>query len=159
MDINNTDKTEKNSNKFLMEYYDVIHNLKNTGGLNTIETDNNNTSTMSITTDPTIIPTYIEPKPVSNEIKNVDVYDEQKPAKINNLLDYILLHLQSPILLVICYFIFQISFVKSTISNLLPSFFIKDGNINIFGLIITSLLFASTFIVLEKTVKRFQEIE
>ena len=64
--------------------------------------------------------------------------------------DVIYDELHTPIMLAALYFMFQLPFVRLTLSRTIPAMFAQDGNLNIYGYIGTSLLFAGVYYGLSK---------
>lgn len=70
-------------------------------------------------------------------------------------IDKIYEEIQTPILLAVMYFIFQLPLVKKTLLRMLPLLFKDDGNMNLSGYIAKSTLFALVYYALTVTMKYF----
>ena len=112
--------------------------------------------TEQLTNDVQVQPNYI-PQPVSIDYINDDINDYYKVEKNHNSLDSIYDELQSPLLLAVLYFLFQLPFFKKIIFKYLPFFCHTDGNYNFNGLIFTCALFGFIYYSLSKTVKSFSK--
>ena len=64
-------------------------------------------------------------------------------------------NMQTPVLLAILYFIFQLPIVKQTVFRLVPSLFRKDGTPNLYGYITHSVSFASVYVAIILTLQYF----
>ena len=118
-------------------------------------------NTTSISTDPQIQPNYVPP-PINNidYIKNyeqtsdiIDHYDKNMARQ--HSIDEMYNEIQTPLLLVVLYFLFQLPFVKKHLYSYFPVLFSKDGNLNINGLLFTSTLFGLLFYILNKITEQF----
>ena len=114
-----------------------------------------------LTQDPEIQPSFIpNTKYQDDYIKNNENREqimkqhEEKNKKEENY-DILFNNLQTPILLAVIYFIFQLPIVKQTTFRLLPSLFKKDGTSNLNGYIFHSVSFAVTYQALMLTLEYF----
>jgi hypothetical protein len=112
--------------------------------------------TTQFTQDVQIKPNYIPaPKQTNDYIKEemeADLNNENEKAKINysNSIfgekgQNIYAELQTPLLLSILFFIFQMPFFKNKIMEFFPFLFINDGNYSINGYILISILFGVVY--------------
>lgn len=118
-------------------------------------------NTTNISTDPQIQPNYV-PAPVNNidYIKNYDqtsdiVHNYDTNMSRQHSIDEMYNEIQTPLLLVVLYFLFQLPFVKKHLYSYFPVLFSKDGNFNINGLLFTSILFGLLFYILNKITQQF----
>jgi hypothetical protein len=118
-------------------------------------------NTNSLASDPQVMPNYV-PQPMQDYIRN----NEQTSDMINNYntskqtnssLDDMYNEIQTPLLLAVLYFLFQLPFFKKTVFKYLPFFCNTDGNYNFNGLIFTCALFGFIYYSLSKTVKNFSK--
>ena len=116
--------------------------------------------------DEQIQPNYIPKSTVQNDYvrehedtteKNMREYEQKKRQE--NRLDMIFTELQTPILIAILFFIFQMPVVNTMIFKKFSflSIYNMDGNFNLSGLLFKSLLFASAFYSITKTMKFLSE--
>ncbi len=94
---------------------------------------------------------YIEEDEENDDI--IDTYN--KRAATESSLDYLYDEMQSPLLISILYFLFQLPFFKRYLFKYIPALFSKDGNINLSGYTFTSALFGLIYYLLSKTMAQF----
>ena len=78
----------------------------------------------------------------------------QKEQQANSL-DNFYNNLQTPILIAILYFLFQLPVVRKNIFKFAPALFSKDGNPNLIGYVINSAIFASLYFSMTKGIQYF----
>uniref|UniRef100_A0A6C0DLU9 Uncharacterized protein n=1 Tax=viral metagenome TaxID=1070528 RepID=A0A6C0DLU9_9ZZZZ len=116
--------------------------------------------------DEQIQPNYIPKSTVKNDYvreyedtteKNMREYEQKK--RHENRLDMIFTELQTPLLIAILFFIFQMPIINTMIFKKFSflSIYTMDGNFNIYGLLFKSLLFASLFYSITKSMKFLSE--
>jgi hypothetical protein len=94
---------------------------------------------------------YIREQQNNEEIIREYARRQQKTDSLDNMYN----ELQIPILLAVLYFIFQLPVVRKNVFKFLPSLFSKDGNPNLSGYIINSIIFATLYFALTKGMKYF----
>lgn len=146
-------------------YNELIAGLQNASqqGQTDLPDRNIPQQTTNFTTDETIQQNYIpeseDNKYVENEITNQDVinYNNNLESQTNNF-DNIYQELQQPILIAILYFLFQLPIIQKYLYKIIPGLFKSDGNPNIFGYILNSLLFSVIFYALLKGLDYFSSL-
>jgi hypothetical protein len=122
-------------------------------------------TTDSITNDAQIQPNYI-PEPNKNQIKedyinqmqnsqqstNEIIDEHNKKTNFSNSLDNLYEEIQTPLLLAILFFIFQLPIFKKYLFIYLPFLFFNDGNYNLKGYVIISILFGCIYYFSNKVV-------
>ena len=111
--------------------------------------------------DPQIHPNYIPQ--VSNNVDYISNQDSHSEMinKYNmqvdhrNSLDDMYNEIQTPLLLAVLYFLFQLPFFRRFLFNYFPLLFSNDGNYNINGFIFCSILFGLLFYTLNKITNHF----
>ena len=109
---------------------------------------------------------HMQPNYVPQERENTDyITDHQTNEEIirrhtqkeqsTNSLDQFYNNLQTPILIAILYFMFQLPVVRKNIFKFMPSLFSKDGNPNLMGYVINSAIFASLYFSMTKGIHYF----
>ncbi len=103
---------------------------------------------------PNFVPTkenvdYIGLQQSPQEIVNENT---KKKNKDENM-DIIYSNLQTPLLLAVLYFLFQMPIVKQTTLRFMPAMFRKDGNPNLYGYLVNSASFAGTYYTLMLTLQ------
>lgn len=118
-------------------------------------------TTNGITTDPYVQPNYIpqiveQPDYIKNHETNEDMINNyNKNQRNNNSLDEMYSEIQTPLLLAVLYFLFQLPFFRKNLFTYFPVLFSTDGNFNINGFIFTSILFGLIFYMLNKITTHF----
>ena len=118
-------------------------------------------TTNNLSADPQVIPNYIPPPPQNMDyIKNYEqtsdmINQYNKGKQMNDSLDDMYNEIQTPILLSVLYFLFQLPFFKRFFYTYIPFLFSNDGNYNINGYLFTSVLFGLLFHLLMKTTSYF----
>lgn len=84
---------------------------------------------------------YIQEHQTNEQIINSQMQQHIKKNKFDTIFD----ELQTPILLGILYFIFQLPVIQKQMCKIIPSLFNNDGNPNLSGYLFTSSLFASVY--------------
>jgi hypothetical protein len=92
---------------------------------------------------------YIREQQTNDDIIRAQAHKQETRDSLDNLYD----ELQTPILIGVLYFMFQLPVVQKQILKILPSLFNKDGNPNLSGYIITSMAFAGAYFMLMKGVR------
>lgn len=121
--------------------------------------------------DPALLKTDIETKPnfipqhnvsedyINNlETQNSLLNQNSKEEKKIDTLEEFYNEFQIPLLLGILYFLFQLPIFKKYMKKLLPFIFASDGNLNLNGYLFNSVLFASIFYILFKSVNKLSSI-
>jgi len=78
----------------------------------------------------------------------------QKEQQTNKLDDFYST-IQTPVLIAILYFLFQLPVVRKNLFKFLPSLFSKDGNPNLSGYVVNSAIFAALYFSLTKGIRYF----
>jgi hypothetical protein len=118
-------------------------------------------NTSGISVDPQVVPNYV-PQPPSNQdyIKNYEdtgdiVNNYNRSKQMNDSLDDVYNEIQTPLLLSVLYFLFQLPFFKKILFTYIPFLFSNDGNFNLNGYLFTSVLFGVLFHLLMKITAYF----
>ena len=97
---------------------------------------------------------YIQQYEENNDIVD-DYYDKQKRnASLDSMYD----ELQTPLLLGVLFFLFQLPFFKKYLFAYMPMLFLNDGNYNIYGFVFMSALFAFVYYLLGKIMTNLNNI-
>lgn len=116
--------------------------------------------TQHLAQDPHVQSSYIPPPMASYIIDKEETpetmmhayHEKQKQA---NHLDQIYDEIQTPLLLAILYFLFQLPILRQQVFRFVPFFFLKDGNPNVSGYLFFSALYGLLFYLLNKSIKNF----
>jgi hypothetical protein len=114
-------------------------------------------NTSIIVGDPNVQPNYIPPQPKKDYINDDNLYIDFNRDKNVNSLDNLYDEIQSPLLLGLLYFMFQLPVFKRTFYYYIPFLFNNDGNYNIQGLFFTSFLFGFLYYSLVKLMNNFSK--
>lgn len=120
-------------------------------------------NTGGISADPQVMPNYVPPPPpmpTRDYIANYEQTDDMvnrynKGKRQGDSLDEMYNEIQTPLLLAVLYFLFQLPFFKRFLYHYIPFLFSSDGAYNINGYIFISVLFGSLFHFLMKTTGYF----
>jgi hypothetical protein len=111
--------------------------------------------TQQITQDEQIKPNYIPPPKNENYIENdldfqsliQQAGDKKKESdSMENVYDEI----QTPLFIMVLFFMFNMPFMQKQLLNIMPSFFRNDGHPKLSGYIVKTLIFGSTYYGLSK---------
>jgi hypothetical protein len=118
-------------------------------------------NTQALTQDEHIKPNYVPPPNnvdyINHDMDNTQQYinQYQREEQIKNSLDTAYDEFQTPLLLAVLYFLFQLPIVKKLLFKYIPLLCHSDGNYNLNGLIFASALFGFLYYSLSKTMKQF----
>ena len=113
-------------------------------------------TTHAITSDPQIQANYVPPADSNDDYINDDYDNDEavnnynRTADVKNSLESIYDEIQTPLLLAILYFLFQLPIIRKTLCKYIPLLCNNDGNYNINGLVFTSVIFALIFFAASK---------
>jgi hypothetical protein len=85
--------------------------------------------------------------------KMIDEYN--KNTRQQSSLDDMYNEIQTPLLLAVLYFLFQLPFFRKFLFSYFPVLFSNDGNFNINGFLFSSILFGLLFYTLNKVTNHF----
>ena len=158
--LNSEAQTSNNQNQ-QMHYNSMINDLQKASqsGVTTLPSRDIPMNTNTIVQDEQIKPNYV---PENNNDYINDNINIKTNNNINNdnidMLDNFYNNLQTPILLSILYFIFQLPIFQKYLIKYLPNLFGKDGNKNIYGYIFYSILFGITYIGINQLIIKLNDI-
>jgi hypothetical protein len=118
--------------------------------------------TTNLSNDAQVQPNYV-PLPPQNSVDYIKEYEEtsdmidnyNRNANRQNSLDDMYNEIQTPLLLAVLYFLFQLPFFRKFLYSYFPVLFSNDGNLNINGFGFTSILFGLIFYILNKVTNHF----
>ena len=132
-------------------------------GLTTLPSRDIPQMTNQITQDPQIKPNYI-PQVNNNDYINDEtnandiLKENMRRQNIDSNLDVMYEEFQIPILLAILFFMFQLPVFRTYLFKFLPSLFNKDGNPNLSGYVVNSILFALLYYIIKNMLRYFTTI-
>ncbi len=164
MSINETDSNNSNTNSRSLSLdqttiSQIVNGLQQASiaGATMLPSRDIPQTTHGITSDPQIQANYVPPAETNNDYINDDDYDNDeaihnynRTADVKSSLDSIYDEIQTPLLLAILYFLFQLPIIRKTLCKYIPLLCNNDGNYNINGLVFTSVLFALIFFIFSK---------
>jgi hypothetical protein len=116
-------------------------------------------NTQALSNDPQIQPNYVPQNKIdyiTNNEKTEDIIDSyNKKTNHKNSLDEMYNEIQTPLLLAVLYFLFQLPFFRKFLFRNFPILFSNDGNLNINGFLFTSVIFGFFFYILNKITNQF----
>jgi hypothetical protein len=113
-------------------------------------------NTNNISTDPYVQPNYVPPPQDNTDyIKNYEQTSDMVNARTQDSLDDMYNEIQTPLLLAVIYFLFQLPFFRKFLFGYFPVLFSNDGNMNINGFMFTSALFGLLFYLTNKITTHF----
>ena len=120
------------------------------------------TTTTHLSNDEEVQPNFV-PRPnetnyIDDDQDNDDVINEYN-ARVTkeSQLDAMYNEFQTPILLAILFFLFQLPFFKKNLFTYAPALFMNDGNYNIYGFVFISMFFAFVYYLLSKSAVVFNK--
>jgi len=113
--------------------------------------------------DPQIQPNYV---PETDKIDYINQHDtiqslmqQNKSTKQEqDKLDILYSELQMPIIIMALFFVFQMPFFQKKFQNIFPALFMKDGQHNISGYLVKTLLFGGLFYGINKATHYLSEV-
>jgi hypothetical protein len=118
-------------------------------------------NSIQISNDEQIKANYIPPPQIqedyiqNNETPDYLIEENNRKTRNANFYDMLYNEGQLPLIIALVYFLFQLPAIKRYNKNLLPFMFKIDGNLNLYGYIFNSVLFASMIYVLLKVITKF----
>ena len=137
----------------------IVNGLQqaSSSGMTTLQSRDIPRTTDAIVQDPQIQPNYIPPVKEEDYIKDYTDTEDivsgyKRQENYNNHLDNLYNEIQIPLMIGILYFLFQLPIFKKYLFKYFPILFFKDGNVNIYGYLFTSVLFALFYYLISKVV-------
>ena len=149
-----TDNTNENTsiqNQNLNEFVTGIQKASASGML-TLPSRDIPQDNVHITQDEQIKPNYIPNEAIDDYIKNTETKNEiieenNKKEKNNSFYDKLYNNIHTPLLISLLYFLSTLPIINRAIYKFLPNLFKKDGNNNLIGHIIKSILFGIVYYI------------
>lgn len=145
----------------LNEFVTGIQQASSTGGLELPSRDIPQDQTI-ITHDQNIKPNYIPETNARKYIEDTKTRDEiinnqmnMQQSIINT--DMLFKQYKVPIILIILYFAFQTPTISMLLNKYAPSLFLNEGNMNIMGNVLMSILYASAYLCVENVLELLSE--
>ena len=141
----------------------IVAGLQQAQGATGLPSRDLSTNNNHITQDEQIQPNYIPKTNNTNYIDNDNEFqtliDQSKNKKVEqDRLDVLYDELQTPVIVMILFFFFQLPIFQKTLSKNIPSLFSRDGNPSFSGYLFKTVVFGSVFYGLTKLTKQISEI-
>ena len=151
-----------NQNQDQQNYNEMISSLQKAtlSGQTNLPDRNIPTTTTNLTTDENIQQEHI-PKPsvqfdIENNTTSEDILDHNKKlVKNTSIIENYYQEFHEPILIAVLYFLFQLPIFQKYLYKIIPSLFKSDGNPNVFGYLINSIVFGISFYFIIKGLNFF----
>ena len=141
----------------------IVNGLQqaSSAGLTQLQSRDIPRNTENIIQDPQIQPNYIPPnRETEDYIGDYEDNDEiiskyNRRVEQDSSLDQLYDEIQVPLLICILYFLFQLPIFRRLLFKYFPVLFFRDGNINIYGYLFTSILFGVLYYFISKVTTHF----
>lgn len=151
-----------NQNQDQQNYNEMISSLQKAtlSGQTNLPDRNIPTTTTNLTTDENIQQEHI-PKPsvqfdIENNMTSEDILDHNKKLeKKTSIIENYYQEFHEPILIAVLYFLFQLPIFQKYLYKIIPSLFKSDGNPNVLGYLINSIVFGISFYFIIKGLNYF----
>jgi len=101
---------------------------------------------------------YIEDEEGDEEEVDEMIRKNNKKVRRSELVDRIYDIIQTPLLLAVLYFLFQLPVIRKWFFRFVPALFLKDGNPNLYGLLVMSASFGFSYSFLEKALNQVNRL-
>jgi hypothetical protein len=113
--------------------------------------------------DPQIQPNYVPTPSKTDYIEQHDsiesiIQQNKTKEKEEDRLDMLYSEMQTPLLVMVLFFIFQMPFFQNKFKKTFPSLFLADGNNNISGYLVKTMLFGGFFYGINKATNYLSEV-
>ena len=115
-------------------------------------------NTSAVAADPQVMPNFVPPPPpqhVDYIQRHEQTFDPRNTQSSPSSLDEMYNEIQTPLLLAVLFFVFQLPFFRKFLYTYLPFLFSNDGNYNLNGFLFVSAFFGMLFHFLMKTTSYF----
>ena len=144
--------------------HQIVQGLQQAGGATVLpnrEIPNNNNA--HLTQDEQIKPNFIPKAENENYIEEErsmeDLIKQSQNKKVDqDRLDIMYEELQTPLMVMILFFFFQLPIFRRTLTKYAPSLFLRDGNPTFSGYFVKTLGFGVTYYIITKVIKQLSEI-
>ena len=141
----------------------IVQGLQQAGGATMLPQREMSTNNNHLTQDEEIKPNFIPKAENTNYIEEESsmesLIQQNKNKKIEkDRLDSMYEELQTPILVMILFFFFQLPFFQKSLVKNVPALFSRDGNPNFSGYLVKTVIFGISFYIITKVTKQLSEI-
>ncbi len=116
-----------------------------------------------ITHDFTAKPNFV-PSPEADKAnyiqdeETMETLIKQKKERQKNKMDFFYDEIQTPLLIMVMFFTFQLPIFKKSMATNFPAFFLRSGAYNLKGLVFITMLYGGSYYGIIKTIKYLSEI-
>jgi hypothetical protein len=114
-----------------------------------------------ITHDFTARPNFVPAAEKINYIQDEETMEtliKQKREEKKNQMEYFYDEIQTPLLVMVMFFVFQLPIFKKSMVNNFQAFFQRNGNYNLKGMVFTTVLFGGFYYSIIKSIKYLSEL-
>lgn len=143
--------------------HQIVQGLQQAGGATVLPNREISTNNNHITQDEQIKPNFIPKAENSNYIEEAhsmeDLIKQSQNKKVEqDRLDVMYEELQTPLMVMILFFFFQLPIFQRTLTKHAPSLFLRDGNPSFSGYFVKTIIFGVTYYIITKAIKHLSEI-
>jgi hypothetical protein len=143
--------------------HQIVQGLQQAGGATVLPNREISTNNNHITQDEQIKPNFIPKTANSNYIEEAhsmeDLIKQSQNKKVEqDRLDVMYEELQTPLMVMILFFFFQLPIFQRTLTKHAPSLFLRDGNPSFSGYFVKTIIFGVTYYIITKAIKHLSEI-
>ncbi len=143
--------------------HQIVQGLQQAGGATVLPNREISTNNSHITQDEQIKPNFIPKASNENYIEEEksmeDLIKQSQNKKVEqDRLDIMYEELQTPLMVMILFFLFQLPIFQKTMTKYAPSLFLRDGNPTFSGYFVKTLGFGVTYYLITKVIKQLSEI-
>lgn len=113
--------------------------------------------THDFTTRPNFVPAPEKINYIQDE-ETMETLIKQKREEKKNQMEYFYDEIQTPLLVMVMFFVFQLPIFKKSMVNNFQAFFQRNGNYNLKGMVFTTVLFGGFYYSIIKTIKYLSEL-
>ena len=143
--------------------HQIVQGLQQAGGATVLPNREIPTNNNHITQDEQIKPNFIPKAENDNYIEEEhsmeDLIKQSQNKKVDqDRLDIMYEELQTPLMVMILFFFFQLPIFQRTLTKYVPSLFLRDGNPSFSGYFVKTIIFGITYYIITKLTKQLSEI-
>ena len=143
--------------------HQIVQGLQQAGGATVLPNREISTNNSHIVQDEQVKPNFIPKAENTNYIEEEssmeDLIKQSQNKKVEqDRLDVMYEELQTPLMVMILFFLFQLPIFQKTMVKYGPSLFLRDGNPTFSGYFVKTLIFGVTYYIITKVIKQLSEI-
>ena len=143
--------------------HQIVQGLQQAGGATVLPNreipTNNNHITQDVQIKPNFIPKTENGNYIEEEHSMEDLIKQSQNKKVDqDRLDIMYEELQTPLMVMILFFFFQLPIFQRTLTKYVPSLFLRDGNPSFSGYFVKTIIFGITYYIITKATKQLSEI-